>query len=255
MTKVTSLFRPSQLSQNRTDLQRLEKVASDPFLLRGVSDKEGLHKLTRRLKQALADHTPTPFAETERDAMVKRAEALKAKFTTGMPTAAEMRKSPPGAVGKHMAWEKRNKTDILEWKYITRRLDPENEDPDLTNIEMFRRHGGSDELSMDNAFIPGNPISLPAVTPTPGAVASDTELEVLHALDPDLADSFATLDGPQRAQVLGLIRTHIENVAKAADPKPKRERTPERIAADKAKMAKARAARSWTKAEPLAVAA
>jgi hypothetical protein len=35
-----------------------------------------------------------------------------------MPSQEEMRKAPPGAVDKHMGWEKRNKPKIAEWKNL-----------------------------------------------------------------------------------------------------------------------------------------
>lgn len=244
MTKFPSLYRPAQLAQNQGDLKRLERVSSDPFLMRGVTDKGGLHKQIRALKASLAEYTPTPFAASNRDDMAKRAEQLKNEFTAGMPTAAEMRKSPPGSVGKHMAWEQRNKAKILEWKYISRRLEPENEDPDLTNIEKFRKHGGVDELSMDNAFIPGKTIILPAATPEPGAVANDTELEVLRALDPELAEGFAVLTGEQRVQVLDLVRQHMANVVSKKPEKAKRAKrvlTPEQRAELGRRLAEGRA--------------
>jgi hypothetical protein len=77
-----------------------------------------------------------------------------------MPSQEEMRKSPPGAIGKHMRWEKQNKKNLEEWKNLKLRLNHEDTDPDVANFERFRPTSSS-SLNMDNAHIPGNQYFLP----------------------------------------------------------------------------------------------
>ena len=143
----------------------------------------------------------------------------------GYPSDTEMRKNPPGAVAKHLNWEKRKKPELYEWRNLRKRLFAGDNDDEISNFEPFRPQGGPAELSMDNAQIEGLNIHLPTVVPTPGAVMNDAEREKLAEVDPELAESMATLDGENRAQVLHLVRRLIkEELAEAGAPKPKRKR-------------------------------
>jgi hypothetical protein len=74
-----------------------------------------------------------------------------------------MRRKPPGAVGKHMAFEKAFKAKILRWKNIRRILNKGNDDPDISNLELYR--GTKSTLNMDNAEIPGKEFFIPPNTP------------------------------------------------------------------------------------------
>jgi hypothetical protein len=66
-----------------------------------------------------------------------------------MPTHEEMRKNPAGMVGKHMRWEKTHKKAILEWKNAQQMLEPDSNDPDLSNFERLRPSGEMDRFRGD----------------------------------------------------------------------------------------------------------
>jgi len=85
-------------------------------------------KQIRRLDTSLNAQTPKAFVGAEVDAAVQMERELRERILQGMPSQEEMRKSPPGAVDKHIEWEKRNKTDLLKWKNLKLRLNAGNPD-------------------------------------------------------------------------------------------------------------------------------
>ena len=165
--KIEPLLLPHEQERLQDELKNVEGMLNAPPHIANTIDRGQLTHQRRGLRRRLEAETPKPFTTQELDAATKKEAALRSEFTTGMPTQEEMRKKPPGAVDKHMAWEKRNKEKILEWKNLRRRLHVTGDaigaygDVDLSNVEMYRPRGGVDELSMDGAHIPGKDIYLP----------------------------------------------------------------------------------------------
>lgn len=131
----------------------------------------------------------------------------------GIPTQAEMRRNPSGAVDKHQNWQYRNKQRMAEWKNIRLRLHAsgalENVRPDATdvaNFEQFRPSGGPGELNMHNEQIQGKvmfqspPGAGPVVVLTPDVEA------FLKDYDPDLLGKIGLLSNEVRATVLEKVR-------------------------------------------------
>ncbi len=150
MEAVTNLLRPNQREELINDKKSLEHSLREP----GITDRGAAVKKIRQVEYQLETQSPKPYAETEIDTAVRREKSLKQKMLEGMPSQEEMRKSPPGAVGKHQAWETANKTRLLEWKHIQLRLNSESSDPDIANFERFRPTVNT--LNLDNAVIPGS---------------------------------------------------------------------------------------------------
>jgi len=209
---VPNLLRPQQVKDHKDDIAKLNHQLTQPHL-----QNPGLvqHQI-RGLQKTLDEFAPVEFKDAEMDTAVKReAELREAIVSDGMPTQAEMRRNPHGAVNKHLQFEKRNKPKINEWRYLRRRLFAGSDDPDVSNFEQFRPAGGAQELAMDGAQIPGKDIHIPAVNPTVGAIMSVEEGNRLKELDPELRRAMATLDGEARAKVLGLVRQIIAEEAAA----------------------------------------
>lgn len=155
---TTPLLRQRQINEMQDDKRSLSKMLENPH----IQDKASVARQLRRLDHQLETQTPKELAGRDVDGLVREEKELREKFTEGMPTAEEMRKCPPGAVGKHMAWEKRNKGTIMKWKNATLRLNVGDDDPDLCNIERFRPK--TNTLGMEGAQIPGKTFFFPTET-------------------------------------------------------------------------------------------
>lgn len=137
-----------------------------------IQDRGTMLKQVRHIERSLHDDTPKPYAEVEIDAAVRREAELREKWSHGMPTQAEMRKSPAGSVDKHRRWESKFKADIFEWKNIRLRLhatgmiDDHPDAREVANIEQFRPEHTPTELPMHNTVIDGKMFFLP-----PGYIA------------------------------------------------------------------------------------
>ncbi len=154
-----NLLRPQQREEMEQDKKSLTHALHNPE----IKDKGQVVRQLRKLERQLETQTPKPFAANEIDSAVKQEHELREKILRGMPSQEEMRKSPPGAVGKHMEWEKRTKKDLLKWKEIQLRLNHDSGDPDVANFERYRPKASS--LNMDNAYIPGKQYMLPPTSP------------------------------------------------------------------------------------------
>ena len=132
--------------------------------------------------------------------MVSREKSLLNEILAGMPSQEEMRKAPPGAVDKHMAWERRNKAKILEWKNLRLRLNPSERE--AANLERFRPRDST--LSMDHAVIPGKQIYIPDEV---GATVTfnDAELSAIRSKAPEIADMLGLMTNEQRGKAKALL--------------------------------------------------
>lgn len=156
---MKNLLRPLQLAEAESEQKSLEAK-----LLRPEADKGAVNGQLRRLKHQTEKQAPVMPTGKIKDALIKETESLLAKISEGMPSQEEMRKNPPGAVDKHMNWEKRNKTNIIAWKNGMLRLNAGTDNVDIANLEKHRPTRS--ELNMNGAQITGTRVHLP-----PGEVA------------------------------------------------------------------------------------
>jgi len=102
-------------------------------------DTAALKRQIARIGQALDDgRAPKVYGKT-RDELVKEAEVLKGRIIEGMPTKYEMDHPAmcPGAVRKHLNWDKRTQSDKIRYKEIMNILEPD--DPTAADLEKFRK--------------------------------------------------------------------------------------------------------------------
>ncbi len=192
---IKPLLRPAQLADARDERKSLEAKLHSPH----IQDKGEVARQIRRLDKSLADQTPKPFTGRDKDAAVRMEAALRERILDGMPSQEEMRKAPPGAVEKHMAWEKRNKESLLQWKNLQLRMNAGSEDGSVANFERHRPIGSS--LNMDNAVIQGRQFFMPPMDAGRGVTFTEAQLEVLEAVSPGLRERLALLSNDQRAAV------------------------------------------------------
>ena len=204
-----SLLRPDQVASTQEEIKNLEAK----LVNKHIEDKGEVQRQLRRAKKDFENQVPLPPETGEEEGrMVRRSKELLTEIIPGMCSQEEMRKAPPGAVDKHMAWEKRNKARILEWKHIMCRLTAGSGNRDAANLEKHRPRDST--LSMDNAQIPGKQFFMPE---TAGLAVrfSDEQIAALRTLDPELADRLSTLTNKQRTQVKDIV----EGIGlKAPDP-------------------------------------
>jgi hypothetical protein len=193
------LLRPHQVEEAKSEIKACEEKLRSPH----IEDKGEAAKQLRRLSAQYEQQVPRPPETTDEEGrMVARSRALLSKILVGMPSQEEMRKAPPGAVDKHMSWEKRNKAAIVEWKNLQLRLTHAKE-PEAANLERHRPTSSS--LSMDNAHIPGKDFHLPPTMSGLPAAFSDEQLAILELISPGLREQLATLNNADRRTVKDLV--------------------------------------------------
>ena len=147
MFDTKPLLRPAQAEQARNEIKTLEAKVNSPF----ITDKAEATKQLRRVRTAVENQLPVPPADAEEEGrMVRRSKELLNDILVGMPSQEEMRKAPAGAVDKHMKWEKRNKSKILEWKNFA-----SAEAGRKPRQRIWASSPRGVEPRMDNAYIPG----------------------------------------------------------------------------------------------------
>ena len=204
--KVPNLLRSNQVANLQDDKAYLQKLIDHPQ----SRDRSGAVRQLQRLEKQMETQVPRPFEGRTLDAAVSRANDLIADITTDMPTRDEMMKNPTGSVGKHLAWERRNKDKILEWKYLRLRINAGTDDPDVANIEQYRPQSRTGELNMESATIGGhNRFHMPLQPGTP-VVFSVEEMTKLREVAPDLAAKFIVLDAEQRQEVKDAVMTLLD---------------------------------------------
>lgn len=189
---MTATLRPNQISQYEdTKLSLTEKLAN-----KNVHDKKAVRSQLTRIEKEFEAQRPKEVPSSEVDAAVKECSDLQEEILRGMPSQEEMRKSPPGAIGKHRDWEKANKVRIQRWKELKLRLNIGSDDPDIANLEMFRPKASS--LNMDNAHIPGKDIFIPDSVSVCKPF-SDEDINLLRErVQEDVFNRLATMTGEQR---------------------------------------------------------
>ena len=113
--KPTPQFlRKRQIDEYQADIGALEKSLNQPK----VQDKGVVKGKLHRMQKALQEQSAPELTPLMKDKVAARGKELEEKIAEGMPSSEEMRKNPPGAVGKHMRWEKMNKAKIMAVKKV-----------------------------------------------------------------------------------------------------------------------------------------
>lgn len=146
-------LRPDQEASIQQETRSIDQMLASP--VPGGMDKGEMRKRKRALEKMLAEQQAPDLNAEQRDAFSREARRLEAEFTVGMPSAEEMRKNPPGAVDRNLAWHYRHRRTVARWKNIMRALHKGDTSPDIANVERFRPHHTAADLSMTGAQIPG----------------------------------------------------------------------------------------------------
>lgn len=227
--RTAPYLKPSQVEARQEERKHFaDMLNAPPHLRRAIQDPAQMMRTLKGIETSLNNDSPKEYATGDKDTIVKREKELLAKITADMPTQAEMRRNPPGALDKHIMWEQRHEGDIAEWKNIRRRMLASGMLPDslsersASNYEMYRPAGGSGELNMDNAQIPQTRTFYGlGGRSTP---FTDDELSVLKILAPGIYDKVALMSADQRDEVKAAIADAVPTPIDELDFKGARER-------------------------------
>ena len=231
-------LRPNQVTDMESRLNMLEKQLHNPY----VKDKGAVVSSRRALEHDLRTQAPPELQGLELDQVVKEEKDLRKEITENMLSAEEMRKNPPGAVGRNLTWHERfvKSGKVRAWKNRILALNRGSNDPDLANLERFRP--ATSQLNMDNAQIPGQDYSFPSEQykvnydkmqweHKQSREEMQSEVDLLKAQLADLKDQTAGV--PVEAAGMGGIPTEV---APPTNPNKGGGWTPERRAAHSAMM-------------------
>lgn len=222
METTVNLLRPSQVEDLKTELARIESIEqAPPFVRNQIDDFPQMMRYKRSIAAKLDSEAPKPLRADEIDSAVAREADLRAEMANdGMPTQAEMRRNPPGAVDKHRRWEARNKPRVKEWKNLRQRLavsgalpDCLPDSTDAASIERFRPSHHSGEMNLDVAQIPGKTFIMPDKPDT--VVLTDEEIALIREASPETADKLTFMSAAGRQKLK-------DAVARVNDPPPPR---------------------------------
>ncbi|MES0339862.1 MAG: hypothetical protein ABUK15_07385 [Anaerolineales bacterium] len=241
-----NVLHPRQVAEITEQKAQLHGILNAPPHIRNqLQDNGAAVRKQVQDADALLRQAPEPFSAGEIDGAVNAERQLRESWLEGMPTHEEMRKNPPGAVDKNIAWNNKKKSDVLKWKNISRRLHASeiggNAGNDVSNVEMYRPTEGS--MSMDGAQITGKQYRLPPEGADLPTVFTDEDKETLEGIDPETASQLAIMDNDKRAKV----KDFINNLTKV-DGRTKRVWTEEQKAEQSAKMTAGRVAAAERKA-------
>jgi hypothetical protein len=101
-------------------------------------DKGKLKAEIAKYDAIIHEGSPKQVRGMSKDRMIAEAKQLEESMQKNMPSRFEMDhpERNPGAVQKHLKWEKRNAVNIPRYKEIMRTLEPD--DPTATNIDRLR---------------------------------------------------------------------------------------------------------------------
>lgn len=190
---------------------------------RAVQDRGNLQSHLRRIDTQLNTQAPPECSGEDRDRMVKENREIEARLVPGMPSDEEMRRNPPGVVGRHMRHEKRAKSkdhfkegDLARWKNNQLTLNKGDEDPDIANFERLRPIHNMG--SMQGAQIPGTQYF--GTHPSPAYLDGYDETfgkedHQLSSAEPELEDESPELEDESPEPRMKVVRRTKKKSSKA----------------------------------------
>jgi hypothetical protein len=148
-----NFLRPTEVAECEADKRQLEQTMAFRHFDRRVQSSEiarSIRAVDERLKQAPPDLTPE-----QRDKASRRIAELEQQIPVGMLSHEEMRRNPPGAVPRNVAWHKANAKRVHEWKNLQLALHKGASTEDIqAKLNVARLRPRTSQLNMDGAQIP-----------------------------------------------------------------------------------------------------
>uniref|UniRef100_A0A6M3JVE7 Uncharacterized protein n=1 Tax=viral metagenome TaxID=1070528 RepID=A0A6M3JVE7_9ZZZZ len=163
----------------------MEQIKADPYLYRGIPEKEKFEADYRKRKKQLDDITPPDTTDSEKTKIRKRTELLQEALVRGkqrivdpMPSNDEMMRTRADSVDRHRGWENFWKKHTLDDKGGIVRVDPQNGGRgaiyEWKDLKRVLAKGFEDEAL--------NAANLETIRPSGTPVLADTRLPVSYAL-------------------------------------------------------------------------
>lgn len=229
---TTPVLRPSQVDDMRSEIGAIEHTLRPgnsklEQLVKAQIDKRELARQAQGLAQTLETQSPKVIASEDMAAAVEIETTLRDRIaSSGMPTAAEMRKNPSGAVDKHLGWQDRTTTDMLRWKNLRLMLQASGHDfggrragDSVADFEPYRPVGGAMEMPMDNAQIPGRYYMMPGPSFVPGNTMPESEAAFWSDWTQRMMAAQRISDASAKAQAISeLVGESMTYSTRAAEP-------------------------------------
>lgn len=171
-----NLLRPEQVKELKDTKQELEAQAKRP----DVRDRASLHRQLKGIDHQLETQAPKEFPAEVKDKAAARIAELESKIREDMPTAAEMRAAPSGAVNKELKWRGRHRADVAEWKHLQLRMNADTDDNEVANVERLRPVGGSGEMNVNDGIVARKDFHFGSYIPPITNVMSDADREAFE---------------------------------------------------------------------------
>lgn len=213
----TNLYRPRQIDELKEERDDLAKNLKAAETYNTKIDGSAVRRRVGQINHDLEKYSPKPFAQDDKQEAVDFEKALREEIVKGMPTQAEMRRAPAGAVDKHMQWEARNKPLIKSWKILRQRLAEMGaefknpiggtlgrESEALCNLELYRPVEGS--MNMDNQVVQNqdwhniNQANGRTVTFT------DEQMAIINQFLPDIEQKLALMGNEERQVIKTAVK-------------------------------------------------
>jgi hypothetical protein len=211
-----------------------------------VSDPKAVYHRRRQLQERLDVEKPPDLSGSELDVLRKRNKEIEVAVAPLAPSRDEMMKNPPGTVGKNIAFERKHKQDILEWKRNQVILNQESEDPDAANFERIRRVSDRSVNYEDSQIGGEKAISVPTQT----FMANYDEIDwtsgpAAEALQAEVKRAMAQMGTSQTIQYILPDGSEAPAIPEPPKPKkPRRKMTPEQRLQASDRLKKARAVKA-----------
>ncbi len=134
-------LRPNQIHEIENEKRVIERTLET----RVVQERGNLIAHLGRIDKQIESQSPPDLTPEERDQKTKECKEIEGRLVPMMPSDEEMRRNPPGVVGRHVRFEKMAKSkdyfpegDIFRWKDNQLALHKGDEDPDVANFERMR---------------------------------------------------------------------------------------------------------------------
>jgi hypothetical protein len=112
---------------------------------REVQDRGALNLTVGKIDRQLEEQAPPELTGEDRDRLTRENSEIEARLIPLMPSDTEMRRNPPGVIGRHKRFDKASKDrthfpegDIFRWKDNRLALHKGDDDPDVANFELMR---------------------------------------------------------------------------------------------------------------------
>ena len=142
------------------EFENEKRVLENTLRSRDVQDRGNITRHVQKIDEQIAAQGPPDLTGEDRDRIVRECQEIEGRLIPMMPSDEEMRRNPPGVVGRHMRFQKASKSteffpegDIFRWKDNQLALNKGDEDPDVANFERMRPMHNMG--SMEGAQIPG----------------------------------------------------------------------------------------------------